>query len=350
MSGFFAAYNRGKKSVAIDLKTEKGREIFLRLVEQVDVLTENFLPGSMNKIGLGYDTLKKYNPRLIYGVCSGFGQTGPDANKPGFDIISQAMSGLISLTGPEEGPLVKSGVDIGDIISSIFLAFGILAALEERHKSNLGQYVDISILDSVVAIMEGPFMRYFATGQVPGPIGHRHYAAAIHQFFPTKDGYIAIVASGPFEMWVRFLEVLGIPELLDDERFHARLGRREHLSEIEPKLNEAFRKKTTAEWIKLYEAEGIACGPVNNVAQATSNPQLQARNMFIETPYHGKFGNLKQTNSPMNFSRTPHKPVPLVPKFGEHTEEILSKMLHMSKDEIIALSQQGVITCGKCKS
>lgn len=274
----------------------------MRLVELVDVVSENFTPGTTTKLGLGYEVLRKYNPRLIYAACSGFGQTGSYSSKPALDTVAQAMSGMISITGPESGPPVRVGISLADAVSSIFLAFGILAALEERRKSNQGQMVDVAMVDSLVSIMENPFMRYFATGEVPKRVGHRHPIAAIHQIFPTKDGYIAIVASGEVEQWVTFLEVVGRLDLLSDERYHNSGTRRKYLDEFEPIISEALKAKTTAEWQKEFEAVGIPCGPVNDISQAARDPQLLHRDMFIDIPCSGvKSGSLRVCNSPMNF-------------------------------------------------
>jgi len=210
VSTYFLSLNRGKKSVVLNLASQQGKDIFLKLVRHADVVVENFVPGTMKKLGLDYETLKEHNPRLIYAACSGFGQTGPYATKPALDIIIQSMGGIISTTGEPGRPPVKPGVSLGDITAGLFLSVSILAALQERHSSGEGQMIDISMLDCQLALMENAFVRYLATGEIPGPLGTRHPVSTPFQIFPTKDSYIAVATmGGAQDQWPVFCSLIG---------------------------------------------------------------------------------------------------------------------------------------------
>ncbi|MCI0778326.1 MAG: CoA transferase, partial [Chloroflexi bacterium] len=264
ISGYFMSINRGKKSISIDLAKEEGKELFLKLVEQADVVVENFTPGAMDGLGLGYEALRERNPRIIYAATSGFGQTGPDRLRPALDVVVQGMGGVMSITGHPGGPPTRPGLSLGDIAGGLFTAIGVLAALQERERSGEGQLVDVSMLDCQVAILENAFMRYFATGDVPGPIGTRHPLATPFQAFPTKDGYLVLALWGGAEnQWEMLCALLGTPELIYDERFATNADRTENHSELEPLMFEAMKKRTTAEWLHEFDAIGIPCGPLN---------------------------------------------------------------------------------------
>jgi CoA:oxalate CoA-transferase len=342
LSLYFASINSGKKSIAIDLKAEEGKALFLELIKQVDVLVENFVPGTMDRLGIGYEVLRKHNPRLIYAACSGFGQTGPYREKPAVDIIAQGMSGIMSITGEEGGPPLRVGVSIGDIVAGLFLAIGILSALIERHKSGLGQMVDVSMLDSQVAIMENAFARYLNTGEIPQRIGTRHQAVAPFQAFKTKDGYIVLSAGGGIEQWAVFTELIGRPELLSDERFDDAGSRTRHHKVLEPILAEALKEKTTQEWIAKFEPRGIPCGPLNSISGAAVDPQVLHREMFVEVVDY-KERKIRVCNTPIKLSRTPAKLEKGAPGLGEHTHEVLSGMLGLDEAKIEALKAMGVI-------
>ena len=344
VSTYFFSINRGKKSLVIDLHTEIGREIALELVEKVDVVAENFTPGTMDRLGLGYDVLKERNNRVIYAALSGFGQTGPYRQKPALDIVIQAMGGLMSMTGPEGGEPVRAGVSIGDISGGLFLAIGILAALQERERSGQGQMLDLSMLDCQVAILENAYIRYFTTGEIARPMGAKHQVAAIHQAFPTKDGHIAFTVGG-LEQWTIFLETIGRLDLLSEEKYHDRYSRAQNMHELEPQIIAALASATTAEWVEKFEEVGIPCGPINNISQAAGNPQLQHRSMFVELPCSAADqGFLKAANSPFRFSRTPPQVTEGAPGLGEDTEEVLKSLLDMESSEISALKDTKIIT------
>jgi CoA:oxalate CoA-transferase len=343
LSLYFLSLNRGKKSLTLNLASEKGREIFLKLVPRFDVIVENFVPGTMKKLGLDYPVVKERNPRIIYAACSGFGQTGPYANKPALDIIVQSMGGVLSITGDPGQPPVKPGVSMGDITAGLFMAIAILSALRERDQSGLGQMIDISMLDCQVAIEENAFVRYLNTGVIPKAIGNRHTAFTPFQVFPTRDSYIAVATMGESpNRWPIFCSVINRPGIQDDERFRTGWLRTQHYAVLEPIMNEALRSKTTAEWIKDFEAADIPCGPVNSIDKVAADPQVNLRDMFVNL-HHPQAGEFKVVNTPIKLSRTPCQPTRFSPELGEHSEEVLKELLSLSDQEIAELRQSGTI-------
>lgn len=343
VSTYFFSINRGKKSVILDLRTDAGREIALKLVKLVDVVVENFTPGTMDKLGLGYTVLRKQNPKIIYAALSGFGQTGPDRDKPALDIVVQAMGGIMSITGPENGEPVRVGASVGDIGGGLFLAIGILSGIIECQKSGKGQMLDLSMLDCQAAILENAYVRHFATGEISRPLGTKHPVYAIHQAFPTKDGYIAMSVAN-LEQWTVFLEIIGRLDLLAEPKYHERSARLKHMKELEPIIIEALRNGTAEEWVKKFEKVAIPCGRINNIAQAARDPQLLHRNMFVELPCSEmEKGVLTVSNSPYKLSRTPPQVIKSAPNLGEHTEEVLSTLLGMDQKAIDSLRTSGVI-------
>jgi CoA:oxalate CoA-transferase len=342
-SGYFFSINRGKKSMSIDIAKPEGKELFLSLIENVDVVMENFTPGTMDRLGLGYETLRQRNPRLIYAATSGFGQTGPDRLRPALDIVVQGMGGVMSITGYPGGPPARPGLSLGDIAGGLFTAIGVLAALQERERSGEGQMVDISMLDCQVAILENAFMRYFFTGEVPGPIGTRHPAATPFQAFPTKDGYIVLAVSwGVENQWELFCALIERPELITDERFDTPHARTANHAQLEPLLNDALMQRSNAEWIKEFDAIGLPCGPLNNIAQAAAMPQVAARDMLVEVD-HPQIGRLPLANTPVKLSRTPGGIKGTSPALGQHTDETLRALLGLSEEEIARLREAGVV-------
>ncbi len=342
LSSYFLSLNRGKKSLALNLASEQGKDIFLKLVEHVDVVVENFTPGTMEKLGLGYETLKQRNPKIIYAACSGFGKTGPYATKPAFDVIVQAMGGIMSVTGEPGGPPIRPGVSIGDIAAGLFLCIAILACLQERHVSGQGQMIDISMLDCQVAIQENAFVRYLNTGEVPRALGTRHPVFTPFQVFPTKDGYIAVAMMGGVrDQWPLYCAAIGRLDIIDDERFQTGWLRTQNYDVLEPILTEAMKAKTTQEWLEELEQVEIPCGPVNTIDQVAADPQVAARGM-IKTVHHPKAGSFKVTNTPINLSRTPSQLERASPDLGEHTVEVLSELLGMTEPELLALENRGV--------
>jgi CoA:oxalate CoA-transferase len=342
-SCYFFSINRGKKSVCLDLKAERGRELFLRLVGLSDVLMENFTPGTMDKLGLGYDVLQKHNPRLIYAATSGFGQTGPERLRPALDIVVQGMGGVMSITGEPDGPPLRPGLSLGDIAAGLYTAIGVLVALHERERSGQGQMIDVAMLDCQIAILENAFIRYFATGELPKPIGSRHPLATPFQAFPTSDGWIVLALSwGVENQWELFCATIGRVDLIDDPRFDTPALRTEHHAELEPILNEAMRQKTTSEWLEEFDAIGLPCGPLNNIAQAAEQPQVVARRMLVEVE-HPRIGRLKLPDTPVKLSRTPGGIKGPSPALGQDTYEVLSSLLGLSAEEMAELAAAGVI-------
>jgi len=339
-SSYFLSLNRGKKSITLNLADEKGKDVFLKLVQQADVVVENFVPGTMRRLGLNYEALRQHNPRLVYAACSGFGQTGPYAQKQAFDVIIQAMGGIMSITGDPGGPPVRPGASMGDIAAGLFLCIGILAAIQERSKSGEGQMVDISMLDCQVAVMENAFARYFATGEVPGPLGTRHPVFTPFQVFQTSDSYVAVATSG--DQWPLFCATIERLDVMDEPRFADGFLRTQHYSELEPILTDAFRAKTTREWLAEFEAVGIPCGPVNTVDRVAGDPQIASRQMIVELPHHGDT-KLRVTNTPVKLSRTPGVVDRPSPELGEHTEEVLKALLGLTSAQVLDLRQSGVI-------
>ncbi|MFH0959402.1 MAG: CaiB/BaiF CoA-transferase family protein [Pseudomonadota bacterium] len=338
---YFQSVNRGKKSIVLDLKTDEGKALFLDLAKNVDVVAENFVPGTMDKLGLGYEVLKEHNPRVVYATTSGFGQTGPYRGKPAVDVIVQGMGGVMSITGEENGPPVRPGISIGDIAAGLFLAIGILSALAEREKSGLGQMVDVSMLDCQVAILENAFVRYLNTGEVPQRLGTRHPSVTPFQAFQTKDGHIVISVGGGIEQWAIFTKTIGRPELLSDERFMNRTTRTTHHKVLEPILAEALKAKTTKDWIAEFESIGVPCGPLNTIPEAAVDPQILDREMFVELG-NRMLGKVKVCNTPIKLSRTQAKLESSAPELGEHTREILSGILGLDEDKMRSLEASGV--------
>jgi len=343
LSSYFLSLNRGKKSVTLDLTTEQGVEVFLELTKNADVLVQNFTPGTMEKLGLSYEKVREYNPRIIYAAGSGFGQYGPYAEKSAFDIIIQAMGGIMSITGEEGGPPVRPGASYGDIAAGLFLCIAILAALQERNTSGEGQYVDISMLDCQVTVLENAFVRYLNTGEIPHAIGTRHPVIAPFQAFQTKDGYIAVALRGGVkDQWPLYCAAIDRVDIIDDPRFRNGWLRTQNYEELKPILTEAMKAKTTREWVEELERVGIPCGPVNTIDQVASDPQILAREMIIDVQ-HPDAGKFKVVNTPFKFSRTPYRAERASPDLGEHTEDILGQLLGMTHKEISELEGLSVI-------
>jgi len=343
VSTYFLSLNRGKKSVTLNLTTEEGVAAFLKLAKTSDILVENFTPGTMEKLGLSYETVKEQNPAIIYVAGSGFGQYGPYAGKPAFDVIIQAMGGIMSITGEESGPPMRPGVSYGDIAAGLFLCIATLAALQERHVSGQGQFVDISMLDSQITVQENAFVRYLNTGEVPHALGTRHPVITPFQVFPTSDGYIAVALRGGIkDQWPLFCAAIDRVDIIDDPRFEDGWQRTQNYKQLEPILSEVMKTRTTQEWIEELEQARIPCGPVNTIEQAANDPQIASRDMIIKVR-HPEAGTFSVVNTPFKFSRTPCKAEQASPELGEHTHDVLRQLLGMSDEEINRLEGLGVI-------
>ena len=342
-SMYFQSVNRGKRSISIDLRSEAGRGLFLRLVDEADVVMENFTPGVMEKLGLGAEALLERNPRLVFASTSGFGQTGPWRERPALDVIVQGMGGIMSITGyPGEAP-ARPGTSIGDITAGLYTVIGILAALRERDGSGRGQALDISMLDCQIAILENAVARYFATGTEPGPLGTRHPSTTPFQAFPTADGWMVLaLAWGVENQWELFCAELGLPELVGDERFNTSAKRTANHADLEPMLFEGTRRRPSAEWVEVLGGYGIPIGPLNTIGQAVSHPQVEARGM-IATVRHDVAGEVRMANSPLRLSRTPGRAEGAAPAFGADTAEVLGAWLGLGEEEVSELAEAGVV-------
>ena len=341
ISSYFLSINRGQKSITLDLRKEGAKKIVFALVKKVDILVENFRPGVMERLGFGYQSICQHNPGIIYASVSGFGQKGPYASKPAFDMIAQGMGGAVSITGEPGRPPVRVGFSIGDIGAALFAGVAILAALHEREKSGKGQWVDVAMVDSQVALCENACARYFATGEIPAPLGTRHPLLTPFQIFPTKDGSIVLITV-PEEEWQKFCKIAGREDLLSDSRFQSHKDRIANYAVFEPLMNEIMRTRTTREWLDLLEPAGIMCGPVNNIAQVVADPHIREREMVVEVE-HPRAGKLKVTGTPMKFSSTPCQIEKACPDIGEQTGEVLSTLLGMSPAEIEDLRKEKVL-------
>jgi CoA:oxalate CoA-transferase len=279
-SAYFMSLNRGKQSIALDLKNAADRDVFDALLQRADVLVENFRPGVMERLGYGWEQLHARLPRLIFASTSGFGQTGPYAQRPAYDVVVQAMGGVMSLTGHPGGAPTRVGTSIGDITAGLFTAIGIQAALVDRNRSGVGMRVDVGLLDCQVAILENAIARFSATGEVPGPMGARHPSITPFDAFATRDGFV-VVAAGNDELFGTLCEALDVPGLARDERFASNALRTQNAEALKHLLEASLAERTTLEWLTALQRAGLPCGPINDVAQVTGDPQVIARNMVV---------------------------------------------------------------------
>ena len=339
-SSYFMSINRGKRGAALDLANPKGREALLRLVETADVLMENFRPGAMARLGLDYEAVRARNPRVVMCSVSGFGQTGPYAQRPALDVIVQGMGGMLSITGEPGGGPVRPGASIGDIAAALFATVAVQSALIERERSGEGQFIDIGMLDCQVAIMENAFTRYFALGQIPQPLGTRHPSSTPFQAFRTADGHVVVaIMGGSTDQWPLFCAAIDHVELIDDERYATGWSRTQNYDALIPVIEEAMLTKTTAEWVETLNGMGVPAGPVQNIAQVAADPQVNHRDMFVELP-HPALGPVTFTGNPIKLSRTPSGPSRVPPRLGEHTDEVLAEA-GLSPADIAALRSDG---------
>jgi len=339
-SSYFLSLNRNKKSLTLNLKTDDGKSILKNLVQQVDILIENYRPGTMKKLGLDYATLSVENPKLIYAAISGFGQEGPSKDKPAYDFIVQGMGGIMGLNAHPDGPPTRVPIGLGDITAGLFAAVGILSALRERDLSGKGQMIDISMLDCQVAILENPIVRFFA-GETPQPLGNTHPTISPTGGFPTRDGYI-ILAIGNDQHWKVFCQVVGRPEWITDPRFSSNSKRTENMSALRELLEELFSQHESDYWLSVIEKAGIPCGPVNSIEQVVRDPQIGFRNM-ITSVNHPIAGEVKMSGIPIKMSRTPGGVTLPPPTLGQHSTEILKFYLKLTDETIGQLKRSGVI-------
>jgi formyl-CoA transferase len=339
-SAYYLCANRGKKSLTLNLKTEQGREIVRQLAERADVLVENFYTGTMDEWGLGYEALRTLNPRLIYCAITGYGQTGPYRHRPGYDFITQAQGGIMSVTGPEEGPPMKVGVSIVDVTAGMNAALAILAALFEWATSGEGQYLDIALLDTQVAWLANVGSNYLVSGRPPARLGNGHPNIVPYGPFPTQDGWIAIAAAND-RQWQELCALAGWSDLVADPRYATNPLRVENRRTLIPTLEERFRQRTSAEWEQSLLQVNIPCSPINTLDQVFADLQVLARDMLVEVP-HPTAGNVRLIGSPLKLSRTPVRLEQPPPLLGQHTAEVLVE-LGYSQEEIDRLRDQGIV-------
>jgi CoA:oxalate CoA-transferase len=321
-SAYFASLNRGKESIALDLKKDGDREVFWQLVRRADVLVENFRPGCMERLGLGYDKLREANPRLIYAAVSGFGHTGPWSRKPAYDLIVQALGGMMSVTGPPGAAPTKAGTSIGDITGGLFLLAGIAAALYRREKTGHGDLVDVAMLDGQIAVLESAVMRYAATGQVPGPMGNRHPSIAPFEPYDTADRPL-VIAVGNDAMFAKLCQALGCSDLVADPRFATNRARVTHGEELKTALEVLLRTESAAHWMSVLEAAGVPCALIQNTAEAVNHPQTLARNMIVRTGSLQMAGNPIKLGSAVDTST--RRPAPELDADGDRIRQELIK-------------------------
>jgi CoA:oxalate CoA-transferase len=299
-SAYFASVNRGKESIALDLKSPEGRDIFERLLDKADALVENFRPGTMEKLGYGWDTLHPRYPRLVYAAASGFGHTGPYSHYPAYDMVVQGLGGIMSITGHPGMPLTRVGTSVGDLAGGLYTAIALNAALLHRERTGEATKVDVALFDCQLALLENAIMRYTATGEIPGPMGARHPSITPFEAFDTADGHL-IIAAGNDGLFVKLAHALDRADLAGNPLFQTNALRNQHQQELRAEIEAALRAEGTEHWIAVLEAAGVPCGPVNDVAQALAHPQTEARNMLISVD-DPTAGPLKLAGNPMKLS------------------------------------------------
>ena len=336
----FNAVNRGKRSLVLNLKSSEGREVLTRLARSTDILIENYRPGVMDGLGLGYRALAPINPRLIYASISGYGQTGPHRAKGGFDLIAQGVAGIMSITGEPGGAPIKAGVPLTDLGAGLFALVGILAAVEARHRTGTGQHVDASLVDAGVALSLWEATEYFSGTGIPAPMGSAHRMNAPYQAMRCADGYITIGAANE-RLFRRLCDVLGHPEWTELPEFADNPNRVRHRAALAERIETITSERPRTHWLALLEQNDIPCGPINNYEQVFADPQVLAREMVVEVD-HPTLGHLKTLGSPIKLSATPPDVRRRAPLLGEHTDEVLTQAGY-SKTEIAELHRSGAV-------
>jgi CoA:oxalate CoA-transferase len=342
ISTFFFSANRGKKGICIDLKTADGKALVKQLVREADVVVENFRPGTMDKLGLGYAALREENPRIVYGALSGFGQTGPYRSMVAVDAVAQAMGGTMSLNGEADGPPLRVGVSIGDMVAGLYLALGVVAALRARDLTGEGQMLDVALMEAQIALCENAIVRHSAFDETPTRQGSHHALLAPFGPFETADGYL-VVAN--VKEWELFCALIERDDLAFDPRFTTNRLRLQHVHELEAELTSALRARTTREWFDILEPANVcAIGKVNTIADLFTDPQVAARNMLVDIPMpYGKPGSLKLPNSPIHLSGTPTVVGQPMPEHGGDTDSVLTAWLGMAPARIAELRSNQAI-------
>jgi len=340
-SAYFLAANRNKRSITVNLKSNAGQEIVRRLVAEADALVENFRTGTLDEMGLGYEALLAVNPRLVYCSISGYGRSGPYAQRPGYDFVIQAEGGMMGITGPEEGPPYRVGIPIVDITAGMFAATAILAALHARDLTGKGQLVDLSLLDSQAALLTNVASNYLIGGQEPRRLGNAHPNITPYEAFRARDRWFALAAANN-RQWAALCGVLDRPDLVTDPRFADNGARVAHRAELRAILEEAFGARNAGEWLDALRQAGLPCGPINTVPEVFDHPQAGAREMVLEAE-HPTAGRLRFPGFPYKLSETPAALRQPPPRLGQHTGQVLADLLDYSPADVAALRDQGVV-------
>ena len=340
-SAYFLSINRSKRGVAIDLKSERGREILWRLIAESDVLVENFRPGAMDRLGIGYEAVRAARPSIVYASISGFGDTGPQRNRPGYDVIVQGEAGIMDLTGQSDGPPQKVGTSIADLVSGLTAAQGILAALYARRESGEGQHVRVSMYEAVAALLTFNAGIYFATGESPRRRGNGHATIVPYETFETSDGWINLGVAND-DLWRRFCAAAGCADVVADPRFAKAANRVRHRAELIPLVQAVVKQRTREAWLACLDAAGVPCGAIRSVGEVCDGDLLAARGMVTEVD-HPSAGRVRMLKSPVGLSATPLDVYTAPPRLGEHTDSVLGDLLGLSVDDIRALREDGVV-------
>jgi len=334
--------DRNKLAITLELKTPRGVDLFKELVGKADVVTENFSVGTMERLGLGYEDLRRVNPRIVYASVTAFGQHGPYARQRGYDILAQAISGYLSITGFPENPPTKSGQSISDYYAGMLCAFSIVSALHYRQRTGVGQRIDMALLDSLVVALDNLGERYTVGGEILTRSGNVAFTGSSTGVYTTSDGHVAISAGASDAVWRRFCEIIGRDDLTRDPGYATAAERRDRRDEVAAIVQTWTAERPKAEVVRVLSSAGVPAAPVNNVAEMVADPQVQAREMFVERD-HPVYGRLKTTGSPLKMSETPGRVRWLAPMPGEHNEEIFCGLLGHSKDDLARWREDGVV-------
>jgi crotonobetainyl-CoA:carnitine CoA-transferase CaiB-like acyl-CoA transferase len=338
---FFLGLNRGKRGICIDLKQPEGIDLCLKLIDRMDVLIENFRPGAMERLGLGYQAMHQRNPRLIYCSISGYGQNGPSRDEAAMDLVVQSSSGLLSITGTEQGESVRCGYGVTDVTAGLFSVIGILLALRARESTGTGQYVDVSMLDCMISAMSSNYMSYLGSGNVPKPMGTAFPTVVPYRVFQTEDRAVAI-AVGSERLWSAFCRVIERPDLERCPDYATNAERIRNRETLEPLLEEVFRTSSAAEWIVRLRAAGIPASLVRNFEEVALHPQSEVRRMFPEMD-HPTAGRHRVTGTPVQLSETPGAPGEPAPLLGQHTHDVLKELLGLDSAAFDSLAESGIV-------
>ncbi len=344
-SAYFHSVNRNKESVVIDLKRPEGRDLFMRLVQQADIIVENYRPGVMDRLGIGYAKLAEVNPRIILCSISGFGKDGPYSERPAFDMIVQGLSGSMSITGEPGRRPVRLGVPLGDLAAGMLGAIGALAAIARRDVDGKGQHVDVSMLDCQVSMLSYLGQYYLVSGEVPGTQGRGHQSIPTYRSFTCGDDIDIVITANTEKMWQSLCKVLGLPDLVQDPRFLVNEDRYRNKEALWKELEAAFLQRSSAEWLERLQGADIPAAPVNTVDRALVDPQVRHRNMVV-TAQHRDGDTMQLLGNPIKMSRTACETITWPPDLGEHTRPVLEEFLGMTPDEVSAMETSGVVYCG----